>query len=92
MLIIVMNISPIISLLTYTATVMIIVITTVTGADAQLAEVASQVLIVEMAAEACGCVVTIGVSPAPCSSLPWNASCTERELCSILIRTWKRSK
>ena len=51
---------------------MIIVITTVTDAAAQLAEVAPKEPIAAMAEEASGCVEMVGVSPAPCLSLPWN--------------------
>jgi len=67
-----MHILPILSLFIYTATEMITVIRVGTNAGAPLAKGASQVPIVEMAGEACGCVVTVGVSPVPCSSLLWN--------------------
>jgi len=87
-----MHILPILSLLIYTAIEMITVIRVGTNAGVLLAKGAPMEWTVEMAEEVCGRVVTVGVSPVPCSSLPWNSSCTERELCSILMKPWKRSK
>ena len=67
-----MHILPILSLLIYTATVMITVIRVGTNAGVRLAKAVHKEQTVEMVVEAYGCVVTVGVSPVPCSSLPWN--------------------
>ena len=71
---------------------MISAIMTVVGVSVQLAEVAPKVRTVAIIVALNGCVAMVGVSPVPCSSLPWNASCTERELCSISMKPWKKSK
>ena len=51
---------------------MITVIRVGTNAGAPLAKGASQVPIVAIIVALNGCVATVGVSPVPCSSLPWN--------------------
>ena len=51
---------------------MITVIRVGTNAGVQQVKAAPMEWTVEMAGEACGCVVTVGVSPVPCSSLLWN--------------------